>query len=29
MLSSGSPLADFWVSLYPYAKGLKGWLKRR
>lgn len=29
MLSSGSPLADFWVGLYPYAKGLKGWLKRR
>ncbi|MCW8278188.1 GNAT family N-acetyltransferase [Pseudomonas sp. PCH199] len=29
MLSSGSPLADLWVSLYPYAKRLKDWLKRR
>ena len=29
MLSSGSPLADLWVSLYPYAKRLKCWLKRR
>ncbi|MGH8388091.1 MAG: GNAT family N-acetyltransferase [Pseudomonas sp.] len=29
LLSSGSPLADLWVSLYPYAKRLKDWLKRR
>jgi hypothetical protein len=29
LLSNGSPLADLWVSLYPYAKRLKDWLKRR
>lgn len=29
MISSGSPLADLWVNLYPYAKRLKDWLKRR
>ncbi|WP_191623012.1 GNAT family N-acetyltransferase [Pseudomonas fluorescens] len=29
LLSNGSPQADLWVNLYPYAKRLKEWLKRR
>ncbi|MDV7212389.1 GNAT family N-acetyltransferase [Azotobacter beijerinckii] len=29
VLSSGSPLADLWIDLYPYGKRLKGWWKRR
>lgn len=29
LISSGAPLADAWVRLYPHAKRLKGWLARR
>ncbi len=29
LISSGAPLADLWVAVYPWAKRLKGWLGRR